>query len=186
MTDLSDFYETIAGINFTLLGLWWVAVQDRPHLRTKSDQAGGMAYVVSLQFLIPGTAALLSQVAPEVPVLWRAAFTTAGVLGVAGIVLIAPRLMSRTAARLLLAVGVPLYALVAVMAAVPALERAIGSSLSGAQWEGVLFCLVVLLGAQTAWTAAMSPAPVAPPPVGSPPVASPPLGSPPVAVSVRD
>jgi hypothetical protein len=159
MKDLSDFYSTIAGIDFTLLGLWWVAVQELRHLRAPNGKAGAMAYVVSLQFLVPGTAALMSQVAPEVAFLWRLAFTTAGVLGAAAIILLAPRLLnggSSTAGRSLVAVGGPLYALVAVVAAVPQVENAIGTSLNGAQWEGLLFCLLVLVSAHTAWTAAMS------------------------------
>jgi hypothetical protein len=160
MQALSDFYETIAGINFTLLGFWWVAVQELNHLRSRrTGRAGGMAYAISLQFLIPGAAALTSQVAPEVPVLWRLAFTSAGVLGAVGIILTAPTLLnggSRTAAWVLLALGVPLYTLVAAVAAVPPLADALGGSLSSAQWEGVLFCLVILIGTQTAWTAAMS------------------------------
>ncbi|NMO53689.1 hypothetical protein HH310_21195 [Actinoplanes sp. TBRC 11911] len=159
MQDLTDFYSTIAGINFTLLGLWWVAVQELRHLRARNGKAGGMAYVVSLQFLVPGTAALMSQVAPEVPTLWRLAFTTAGVLGFIAILLMVPRLAhdgSRVSARVLLFIGLPLNALVALVAAVPALYTALGSSLNSAQWEGILFCLLVLFSAHTAFSAAMS------------------------------
>jgi hypothetical protein len=158
--DISAFYAVVAGINFTLLGLWWVAVQERTDLRRAGSGAGQMAYVVSLQFLLPGTVSLLSQVAPNVPLLWRTAFVLGGAAGVAGIVLLVPILLRthlRTAAWLLLFVGVPIHALVAIVAVLPDLGLTLGIALNSLQVEAVLFCLLVLLGAQTAWTAAMSP-----------------------------
>ena len=164
MRELTTFYGIMAQINFTLLGLWWVTVQDRPHLR--GPGRGRAAYVVSLQFLVPGTAALVSQVAPEASVLWRTAFVIAGVAGAAGILSGAPgiaRAGGRTAARLLLWVATPLYAFIVVVAVLP-LGSAPGAGLTGPQWEGVLFCLLVLVGAQTAWTAAMAPAEASPRP----------------------
>jgi hypothetical protein len=155
--DLTAFYGIISGVNFTLLGLWWVAVQELKHLRQSGS--GRMAYIVSLQFVVPGTAALLSQVAPKVSGLWRGSFTLAGILGALGIILLAPRLVeagSRRVSRLLLVFGIPLYALIAVVAAVPSIDTAVAKSINGAQLEGVLFCLLVLLSTQTAWGAAMS------------------------------
>ena len=160
MKDLSGFYSVVAGINFTLLGLWWVAVQERPDLRSRRARTSRMAYVVSLQFVLPGTAALLSQVAPTVPIVWRASFVAAGIAGGAGILLLAPalgRAQARTAARWLLVLGVPLYVLVVIVASVPQLSYQVDNQLNGAQLEAVLFCLLLLLGAQTAWTAAMAP-----------------------------
>jgi hypothetical protein len=164
MKELTAFYGIMAQINFTLLGLWWVTVQDRPHLR--SPGRGRAAYVVSLQFLVPGTAALVSQVAPEASALWRTAFVIAGVAGAAGILSSAPgiaRAGARTAARLLTWVATPLYGFIVVVAVIP-LGSAPRAGLTGPQWEGVLFCLLVLVGAQTAWTAAMAPAEPAPHP----------------------
>lgn len=158
--EISAFYAVVAGINFTLLGLWWVAVQERAELRRAGSRTGQMAYVVSLQFLLPGTVALLSQVAPNVPQLWRTAFVLGGAAGVAGIVLLVPILLRtrlRTAALLLLGVGVPIHALVAIVAVLPDLTVITGIQLTSLQVEAILFCLLVLLGAQTAWTAAMTP-----------------------------
>jgi hypothetical protein len=158
--DISAFYAVVAGINFTLLGLWWVAVLERADLRRAGSRAGQMAYVVSLQFLLPGTVALLSQVAPNVAFVWRTAFVLGGVAGVVGIVMLVPILLEthlRTPARLLLAVGLPIHALVAIVALLPDLRSTFGLDLSSLQVEAVLFCLLVLLGAQTAWAAAMAP-----------------------------
>ncbi|MCM4084327.1 hypothetical protein [Paractinoplanes hotanensis] len=161
MKELTAFYGIVAGVNFTLLGLWWVTVQERPHLRGPETGNGRTAYIISLQFVVPGTAALVSQVAPQTPTLWRVAFVIAGLAGGAGILMLAPNMGTpghRVASRLLLYVGAPLYGLVAFAAAYPQLGAGSTASLNGPQWEGVLFCLLVLLGAQTAWTTAMSPA----------------------------
>lgn len=85
--ELTGFYSVISGINFTLLGLWWVAAKDRTEFRDKAGRR--MAYLVSLGFVIPGTIALLSQVAPNVPILWRVSFAIAGVAGIVGMPLLA-------------------------------------------------------------------------------------------------
>lgn len=157
--DISAFYAVVAGINFTLLGLWWVAVLERADLRRAGSGASKMAYVVSLQFLLPGTVALLSQVAPNVAELWRTAFTLGGVAGVVGILMLVPRLLQthvRSAALGLLILGVPLHALVAIVALLPGLDSGLNLELNSLQLEAVLFCVLVLVGAHTAWTAAMS------------------------------
>lgn len=158
--DISAFYAVMAGINFTLLGLWWVAVQERSELRRPGTRTGQLAYVVSLQFLLPGTVSLLSQVAPTVPFLWRSAFVLGGAAGLASIVLLVPILLRtrvRLAARLLLLIGVPIHALIVIVALLPDLGGSVSGNLSNLQIEAILFCLLVLLGAQTAWTAAMTP-----------------------------
>jgi len=79
----------------------------------------------------------------------------AGIAGAAGILRIAPAI--GRPARMLLWAGVPLYALIAVVAALPQLGHAAGAGLTGPQCEGILFCLLVLVGTHTAWTAAMAP-----------------------------
>jgi hypothetical protein len=160
VVDISTFYGVVAGINFTLLGLWWVAVLERADLRRAGSRQSQMAYVVSLQFLLPGAVALLSQAAPTVAFVWRTAFLLGGVAGVVGIVMLVPILLRthlRTPARLLLVLGVPLHTLVAIVAVLPELRSSFGLELNSLQVEAILFCLLVLLGAQTAWTAAMAP-----------------------------
>ena len=161
MKDLTAFYAVVSGVCFTLLGLWWVAVQERPELRRAESGSGRMAYLISLQFALPGTAALLSQVAPSVPALWRTAFVLAGVTGAAGVLFMAPLLREVGRHRflsLLRWAAVPLYLLIAIVAGVPGIGASPGGTgLTGAQLEGVLFCAMVLLGVQTAWAAAMVP-----------------------------
>lgn len=156
--DIAAFYAVVAGVNFTLLGLWWVAVQDKVDLR--DNAARRMAYVVALQFMVPGTASLISQVAPTVTSIWRITFTLAGVAGAAGVLLVVPVLRkasSRGAAAFMLGVGLPLYLLVTLVAAVPGIHEAVSDKLTGLQTEAILFSLLVLLSVQVAWSVAMMP-----------------------------
>jgi hypothetical protein len=157
--DIAAFYAVVAGVNFTLLGLWWVAVHERIDLRDAASRR--LAYVVALQFMLPGTTALISQVAPDITALWRATFTLAGLAGAAGVLLVTPLLRqatARTSATVLLVCGLPLYLAVAVVAAVPAVHEVVSDQLTGLQTEAILFSLLVLLSVQVAWTVAMTPA----------------------------
>jgi hypothetical protein len=151
--DLSVFYGIMAGLSFTLLGLWWVASQGRK--AWLSDRGGrAMAYVVSLHFVLPGAMSLLSLVAPDLPAMWRVTFTTAGALGVLGTVLIIRSVRRHAASeiglvQLLQWVALPLYAAVTAVAADPDLVGFIG--LAPIQVEAILLVILVLLGTQSAW-----------------------------------
>jgi hypothetical protein len=157
--DVAAFYAVVAGVNFTLLGLWWVAVHERVDLRDRASRR--MAYIVALQFMVPGTASLVSQVAPEVTSIWRVTFALAGLAGVAGVLQVVPVLRQATArasATMLLIVGLPLYLAVALVAAIPGLHEAVSNKITGLQTEAILFSVLVLLSVQVAWTVAMAPA----------------------------
>jgi len=151
--DLAAFYGILAGLSFTLLGLWWVACQAHREWTT-TGVGRGMAYVVSLHFVLPGAMSLLSLVAPDVPAIWRITFTVAGALGLIGTVLIIAT-MRRTARAesgligLLQWVAVPAYAAITLIAAFPQLVS--GLDLAPIQLEAILLVLLVLLGTQTAW-----------------------------------
>lgn len=159
--DLSAFYAVVSGINFTLLGLWWVAVRERPEVGVGDAAGRRMAYLVALQFLIPGTIALLSQVAPGEPMLWRVAFSCAGLAGAAGSLLLGRSLTHIAGQRLVGGLvrwaSSLMYLVVAVIAAVPGLTAGRGLALSALQIEGVLLCLLVFLGVHAAWVVAMAP-----------------------------
>ncbi|GAB7039530.1 MULTISPECIES: hypothetical protein [Catenuloplanes] len=162
--DVGQFYAAVAGINFTLLGLWWVAVTERRQLREGGPRVRRMAYTVSLQFLIPGALSLLAQVAPNVPAFWRTAFALAGLLGAVSVLMLSPAVareneMTRRGARLLRFLSLPVYLLIAVVALLP-FE---GLPLTPLQIEGVMLAVLVLLGAQTAWTVGLA-APAEPEP----------------------
>jgi hypothetical protein len=159
--DIAAFYAVVAGVNFTLLGLWWVAVQDKVDLRDAG--ARRMAYVVALQFMVPGTASLISQVAPTVTTIWRVTFTLAGLAGATGVMLVVPVLRkaaSRGAAIFMLGAGLPLYLLVTLVAAVPGVHEVVSDKLTGLQTEAILFSVLVLLSVQVAWSVAMMPKPI--------------------------
>jgi hypothetical protein len=158
--DSSAFFGVVATVDFALLGLWWVAVQTRPDLRGRPGRADRMSYLVSLQFVVPGTAALLAQVAPQLTTVWRVSFALAGLCGVLSIALLVPTLASRgelLVPKFLRLGALPLYAAIAVLAVIPGILQPGSSSLSSLQVEALLFCLMVFLGAQIAWAAAMSP-----------------------------
>ncbi|WP_018349492.1 hypothetical protein [Longispora albida] len=159
--DLSSFYAVVSGINFTLLGLWWVAAKDRPEMAGRDAAGRRMAYLVSLQFLVPGTMALLAQVAPTVPMVWRVTFTFAGLAGALGILLLAPALGRESGqfgvARMFQWVAVPVYVLIAAVAGLPAFANAIRGDLTALQVEAILFCVLTFLGVQAAWAVGMAP-----------------------------
>jgi hypothetical protein len=150
--DVNAFYSVLAGLSFTLLGLWWVACQSR--MSWLIDRVGrGMAYVVSLHFALPGAMSLLSLVAPEAPLMWRITFATAGLAGMIGALLVIATMRRRAAdagpAVLLQWVAVPVYAIVTVVAVVPTLVSGFG--LTPLQVEGVALVVLILLGTQSAW-----------------------------------
>ena len=162
VVDLSAFYAVVSGINFTLLGLWWVAVRERSEIGADSAFGRRMAYLVSLQFVIPGTVSLLSQVAPDVPALWRSSFTAAGIAGAAGSAMLAGslgRIGQGIVAALIGFVAAPLYLIVALVAAIPPLTSGGWLAITPLQLEGVLLCLLVFLGVHAAWVVAMAPRP---------------------------
>jgi hypothetical protein len=162
--DLNAFFGVVSTVDFALLGLWWVAVQARPDLRRRRSNASRMAYLVSLQFIVPGTASLLAQVAPKLMIVWRISFTVAGVSGILAILFLVPALAAAremVVARFLRFGALPMYALMTFIAIVPGILP-VTSSLSALQVEAILFCLVILLGVQMAWAAAMSPEPATP------------------------
>lgn len=156
----TEFYGVVSAINFTLLGLWWVAVQGR--LDVWGDRsARRMAYFVSLQFVIPATVSLLAQVAPDVPEVWQFAFAFAGVAGGIGVALLAIELWRSTDATILpwafALVGIPVYVVVTIVAIFPTLVADLGLVLKPLEVEGILLSALMFLGVQEAWFVAMTP-----------------------------
>ena len=150
--DVNAFYGVLAGLSFTLLGLWWVACQSR--MNWLVDRVGrGMAYVVSLHFVLPGAMSLLSLVAPDQPALWRITFATAGVAGLLGSGLLVATMRRRSEdvawALLLQWVALPVYAVVTLVAVMPGIASGFG--LTPLQIEGLALVVLILLGTQSAW-----------------------------------
>lgn len=158
----SAFYGVVAAANLTLLGLWWVAVKDRTNLVGHKDAASRRAaYLVSLQFAIPATVALLAQVNPDEKAIWRFAFGSAGIFGAIGIALLSQQIWSGTVAKyspiLFAVLGIPAYVLVAVVAFVPSVVADMGLTLQPIEVEGMLFSVLIFLGVQEAWVVSMTP-----------------------------
>ena len=158
--DLSAFFGVVSTVEFALLGLGWVTVQTREDLRRREAQGLGMAYLVSLQFVVPGTASLLAQVAPDLEAVWRISFAIAGVSGLGAIIALRPVLLANGeggVAKILSWGALPLYAVITVIAVLPDLFGSLSTRFDALQVEAVLFCLTIFLSAQTAWAAAMAP-----------------------------
>ena len=148
--ELDTFYATVSGVGFTLLGLWWVVVDKHPEW-FEAPTTSRMAYVVSLQFIVPATSALLSLVAPRSPEVWRTVFTLLGLVGVAGAVLVALTLAATQpgVSVLALVVSLPVYVGIIVVALAPGIGSGIG--LTGLQLEAFLFAMVLVLGLHAVW-----------------------------------
>ena len=159
--DQSAFYGVVSAINFTLLGLWWVAVKDRSDLVGETASSRRTAYLVSLQFVIPATVALFAQVAPQEKMVWRIAFAAGGIAGTAAVAMLAQEIRANTSARispvLFAVVGIPLYVLVLVVSFWPSVTTDIGTTLTPIEVEGLIFSAIVFLGVQEAWVVSMTP-----------------------------
>jgi hypothetical protein len=76
------FYETTATISFTLLGLWWIALQAKYHEWIADPLRRRIITIITLYFLLPGSMSLLALLAIENRLLWRIAFVVFCLVGV--------------------------------------------------------------------------------------------------------
>ncbi len=154
------FYAAVAGISFTLLGLWWVVVVSRPEWR-RTRARRMLAYTVSLHFLLPGMMSILSLIAPDEPLVWRCVFSIAGLLGVAGVVLFRRALIEdHDTPRLAMVVQwvvLPVYVAITVLALVPTIPASLGLQLTAIQVEAILVSLLLFFGVQGAWILMVEP-----------------------------
>ena len=150
--DTTAFYAASSGLCFTLLGFWWVVVQFRHAELTSNSETRRFIFLVSLHFIVPGVVSLASLLATGP--MWRVAFGLAGVTGV-----IAAVAGSRaSAAHPVLAevrrwalLGIPIYALVTIIALAPDIVRA-RLALEPLQVEGLLLLAILVLGILLAWS----------------------------------
>lgn len=154
------FYTAVAGVSFTLLGLWWVVVTSRTEWR-HSRPRRMLAYAVSLHFLLPGMMSILSIIAPDEPLVWRGVFTLAGLIGVAGVILFRRALIEdHDTPRLAVVVEwvvLPIYIAIALLALVPTIPATLGLELTGIQVEAMLVSLLIFFGVQGAWILMVEP-----------------------------
>jgi hypothetical protein len=152
MVDTGPFYGAAAALCFTLLGFWWVVVEFRHGELTREPGPRRFAFLVSLHFILPGLVSLASLLATGS--LWRVAFLTAGVAGIAALVAGMREIAADTGPlrriRPLAWIALPLYALVILFAYDPSLART-GLGLEPLQAEGFLLVFVLLVGILLAW-----------------------------------
>ena len=80
---LDAFYAAFAPACFALLGLWLIVVQIRIDDWRGDKNRQRMAYVVALNFLMPGLMGVLALVNPQDSAFWRTSFAVLGIGGAA-------------------------------------------------------------------------------------------------------
>ena len=155
--DLSTFYAVVSATCFTLVGLWWSALDRRRELFA-GEETRRLVGGVYLTFLLPGLMGLFAQVAPTEPWLWRSTFGLVALVGAWSTLRLvrADRgLLGSEGSRLrgpfrrhrwLVAV---LYAVIVLVAAAPGLGGAVG--LSGLQAAALAVVCLVVLAHGLAW-----------------------------------
>lgn len=167
MDASATFYQTLTGMSFTLLGLWF-SVMQFSHGRWRSDpDMHATTQHLALKFFLPGVlglAALLAS-ANDGGLVWRVSFLVGGLIGVIESVRYllggtGPR--GRLTVRSLALADPVLYALVVAAALIPAGLLA----LTPLQVEGIATGLLFVSGLFGVWVAfaERAPAPAPAPP----------------------
>lgn len=147
---LTDFYIAFGTVCFTLLGLWLIVVQTR-HAEWRGVAVyRRRAYGVALHFSLPGLMSLLALVNPASVTLWRVSFAVVAASGAIVLLLVRGSLPGAVG-RVAYLTAVALYALIAVIAAVPSLVADVGLSALAVQAEAVLLTILVFFGVNVAW-----------------------------------
>jgi hypothetical protein len=146
--EITDFYREFASVSFTLLGLWWVVVQLRYKSGEGSRRRRRHAYGVTLFFLLPGLASMVSSINGGIAGLWRLAFGICAAAGVVEAVLYlrAGGHPTIPAAGLRL-FGLVLYVLMGALAIRPQLAVDLDVGLAPREVEAVLLALLLVVGA---------------------------------------
>ena len=152
------FYQTVAQLSFTLLGLWWLVLQTKYSEWIHDRLRRRMATNITLYFLLPGSMSLLALLATNSLLLWQVSFIIAAVIcGVTAVLFLRDALkspwrnpMSIRVISLASGLGVALYILVIIVALAPDLFRAMGAT--PLTLAGVGVTLLVIVGVTLAWT----------------------------------
>lgn len=155
------FYQTVAQLCFTLLGLWWIVLQTKYREWIGNAYRRRMATNISLYFLLPGSMSLLALLATNAPILWRAGFAVASILGAVETTLLLRRIQSKQGSLSLMTVarwaGLALYVVVALVAFLPPLTDRLG--VKPLLVAGTMLTLLVILGVSLAWAYFVEPIP---------------------------
>jgi hypothetical protein len=157
---LESFYTTAAQLCFTLLGLWWVVIQSRHDVWTRSPQRRQIATHISLYFLRPGAMSLVALISTEMASIWRWAFLISSAFGLYETVRLVARGDGATRSglvRFFRWAAIPLYVLILVVALNPVLALIFG--IEPLVVAGISLALIVLLGVSLAWDYFIEPPP---------------------------
>jgi hypothetical protein len=151
---LSEFYSTVSGICFVLLGFWWTIAQFRHDEWVADPRLRRMAFHMSVSFLLPGTMSTVAILGLEKTWLWQTGFFIAAVLGAleAGAVLrSAAPAMGAAWFRAAHGAAVLLYMLIGIVALDPKLPSRVGIDLTGIEAEAVMVSVLLFVSANVAW-----------------------------------
>jgi len=149
--DTNTFYAITAATCFTLVGLWWSVVKDKPEWfkdEAKKRLAGG----VYASFLIPGLMSLGAQVGGDNSIIWQGVFVVAALAGMnySSKLIGATRTANPNGAFNKYSWAVPvLYAIVLFFAVFTGIARLFG--LQPLQLEALVLCLLILCAHLLAW-----------------------------------
>ena len=149
--DINTFYAVTSATCFTLVGLWWSVVKNKPEWlkdEAKKRLAGG----VYASFLIPALMSLGAQVGGGGSGLWQVIFTIAALSGItfSSKLIGLTRVSNPNGAFSKNSWTVPvLYGFVLFFAIFPGVARFIG--LEPLQMEGLLLCLLILIAHAMTW-----------------------------------
>lgn len=164
MGSATDFYQTLTGTSFTLLGLWFGVMQFAHGDWRRDPRRHRSTIHIALHFFLPGMLGMGSLLSTPLDegVLWRATFVLGGAIGVAESIgfILAPQGPTRWIERTLRAVDPVLYAGLIGTAFVPAVTLGLAPLQIGGIMTGTLF----LTGLLYVWLAFVEPAPAPAPP----------------------
>ena len=147
---MNEFYLTVAGFCFTLIGLWWAVIQTRFNEWLADARMARLSRAVFLAFLYPGLMSLAAALSGELKILWQLAFILAGVLGAISSLSFA-FVAHGAALRLYLLASALLYLGVIAGSLIAMFAPTLVLPLTPLQVEGLLVTLLIAAGVSLAW-----------------------------------
>ena len=149
-----EFYKTVSGLSFTLLGLWWVALELRYREWQESARAIRHAYGILLFFLLPGLMSLFSLI-DDSGTWWRVIFGATAIAGVAeiGLYYVDDTAQRLKRADIMRVIGFFDYIFILLVAIRPQIGDDLGLGLAGIQVEAILSGALIVIGVHLAFLA---------------------------------
>ncbi|QDP94636.1 hypothetical protein FOE78_00720 [Microlunatus elymi] len=150
--DVSTFYALFSTTCFTLTGLWWNVVHNRPDWSRDSAMRRTIGGIY-LSFLLPALMGLFAQVGGTTsPAVWRISFVVISLVGAVSMLRLLSRARgdrSNSVVRAAQAGGLLAYLLIAVLGVAPGLVGGIG--LKPIQVAALLLIILVILAHGLVW-----------------------------------